>query len=286
MRNYQGPIFVLALWRVQDIINPVIIDIHSHIYPDHLAAGTVARVCERSRIRAYADGTLQGLRHSMKMAGIDTSVVSSVATKLDQVELIHKWFLGLRQPGILTLATTHPDLPVDRGFVEALKAQGFKGFKVHPDYQNFFADEERMYPFYEAAQSAGMFVLFHAGVDRGLPDPVHATPGRLAKVHEVFPNLPMIAAHMGGESMYEETERYLLGEDIYLDTSFVLQKMPLSIIERFFKNHPVERFLFGSDSPWTDQGEEIQFLLSLPFISEEGKERIISTNAARLLGLS
>jgi predicted TIM-barrel fold metal-dependent hydrolase len=267
-------------------MSTVIIDIHTHIYPDHLASGTVKRICERSSIRAYTDGTLRGLLGSMETAGIDLSVVSNVATRPEQVSAIHEWLLGLGEERILPLATMHPDLPAGEMPVRLLKEKGIRGFKVHPDYQDFFVDEKRMYPFYEMAQAAGMFVLFHAGVDRGLPDPIHATPERLARVRRDFRDLIMIAAHMGGESVYEETEQHLLGEEIYLDTSFVLQRMPFSILERFFGRHPLDRFLFGTDSPWTDQGDDLEFFLSVPFLSGEGKEKIVGTNAARLLGIS
>ena len=63
----------------------VIIDFHTHIFPEHLAAETLAAVCDRSGIRSYADGTLHGLLHSMQEAGIDISVICSVATRPEQV---------------------------------------------------------------------------------------------------------------------------------------------------------------------------------------------------------
>ena len=71
-----------------------------------------------------------------------------------------------------------------------------------------------------------MIILFHAGLDRGLPHPIHSTPKRLAKVHGDFPSLRIVAAHMGGEAVFDETERVLLGKDIFMDTSFVLRIMP------------------------------------------------------------
>jgi hypothetical protein len=61
--------------------------------------------------------------------------------------------------------------------------------------------------------------------------------------------------------------------------------MPGAFRERFLKEHPTERLVFASDSPWTDQREELQFLLQLPFLTESDKEKICFSNAARLLGL-
>lgn len=261
------------------------IDFHTHVYPDDIAKSTITAVCERSGIRAYTDGTLKGLKQSMAKAGIDLSVVAAVPTKPNQVDSIQKWLSSIRQPGIEALAAIHPDAPLTCEHLKTLKKQGFKGFKLHPDYQDFFVDDPKMYPMYESIAEQGMFVLFHAGVDRGLPYPIHGTPKRIAAVHKAIPELCIIAAHLGGEDVYDETLRYLVGEDIYLDTSFVLRIIPKTFLERIFKEHPIERILFASDSPWRDQKEELEFLLNLPFLSDMDKEKICFYNAARLLEL-
>jgi uncharacterized protein len=261
------------------------IDFHTHIYPDHVALKTVSAVRQRAGIDAYTDGTLKGLKRSMETAGIDLSVVAAVATKPQQVASIQRWLTTIRQQGIDALAAMHPADPLSSEQMKMLKRDGFHGFKFHPDYQGFFVDDPRMYPLYEAIAAEGMFILFHAGVDRGLPHPVHATPKRLAALHAAVPDLCVIAAHLGGEDAYEETSAHLLGRNIYLDTSFVLRKMPGTFRERILQEHPVERLIFASDSPWTDQGEELQFLLQLPFLTESDKEKICYSNAARLLGL-
>jgi predicted TIM-barrel fold metal-dependent hydrolase len=54
-------------------------------------------------------------------------------------------------------------------------------------------------------------------------------------------------------------------------------------LRRFFRKHPVERILFGSDSPFTDQDAELKYLLNLPFLSTSEKEKIAGGNAASLL---
>ncbi len=261
------------------------IDFHTHVYPDRIAPKTVREVCQRSGIDAYADGTLAGLKRSMASAGIDLSVVAAVATKPEQVTSMQRWLTAIRQPGIETLAAMHPADPLNFEQMKMLRRKGFRGFKFHPDYQDFFVDDPRMYPLYEAVAAEGMFILFHAGMDRGLPHPVHATPKRLAAVHKAVPELCMIVAHLGGEEVYEDTALHLLGRNLYLDTSFVLRKMPETFRERFLKEHPAERLLFASDSPWTDQREELQCLLQLPFLTESDKEKVCFSNAARLLGL-
>lgn len=263
----------------------MIIDSHTHVFPERNAEKILSDVSRRAGIPYYSDGTTRGLMISMNRARIDVSVISRIAARPEQVDPVNRWLQSQVQKGIAALASAHPDMTMEPDFVTDLKNRSFKGFKLHPDYQNFFVDEPRMYPFYEAAAHEKMPVLFHAGLDRGLPPPVHATPERLLKVHRDFPDLPMIAAHMGGEDNYEQTEMYLLGEEIYLDTSFVLREMKTDILKRFFRRHSIERFIFGSDSPFKEQSGELNFFLDLPFLTQEEKEKISGGNATSLLGL-
>ncbi|MEM4235361.1 MAG: amidohydrolase family protein [Candidatus Methanomethylicaceae archaeon] len=263
----------------------MVIDFHTHIYPDHIAHSTVSFVCKRSGIKAYTDGTLNGLKRSMEEAGIDISVVAAVPTRPHQVKSIQNWLLSIRQPGIEVLGALHPHSPLSKEEIRYLKKMGIRGFKLHPDYQDFYVDDPMVFPLYEVIAEEGMFLLFHAGVDRGLPHPVHGTPKRFFRVHRTIPELRMVLAHLGGEFVYDETVKYLLGKDIYFDTSFVLQNAPLEFLKIIFKEHPADRILFATDSPWTNQKEELSFLSKLPFINADELEKICYYNAARLLGL-
>jgi predicted TIM-barrel fold metal-dependent hydrolase len=262
------------------------VDFHSHIFPRGKAASILEELSGRGDIPHYSDGTLDGLLDTMTRSGIGLSLISRITTQANKVAAVNQWLLRCRRPNVLPMATIHPDGPVTVEDLETFKTQGFQGIKLHPDYQGFFVDDPRMYPFYEAAQHVQMPVLFHAGLDRGLPPPVRAMPRRLLKVHRQFPRMVMVAAHMGGEDNYQETEIFLLGEDIYLDTSFVLRIMAPETLKRFFRKHPVERILFGSDSPFTDQAAELDYLLSLSFLTAAEKEKVAGGNAAALLKLS
>lgn len=260
----------------------MLIDIHTHVFPRHKAPVILDDMASRKGIPHYSDGTVDGLLAGMGKSGTDISLISRITTNKANVAAVNQWLVKCTGPSIHSLATVHPDQPMATSDLEALKGQGFKGVKLHPDYQGFFVDDRRMYPFYEAAQATGMPVLFHAGLDRGLPPPVHAMPSGLMKVHLEFPRLIMIAAHMGGEDNYQETEDLLLGKNIFIDTSFVLQLMPFGLVKRFFRKHGVERILFGSDSPFTDQARELSYLLNLSFLTAAEKEKVAGGNATSL----
>ncbi|MFH0726329.1 MAG: amidohydrolase family protein [Pseudomonadota bacterium] len=260
-----------------------VIDFHTHIFPRQKASAILSTLSSKADIPHFTDGTIQGLLNSMKKAGIHLALTSRITTRPEQVGSVNRWLHGKMQETIWPMAAIHPASPVNPEHLTALKAKGFKGIKLHLDYQGIDADDKRMYPVYEAAQASQMPVLFHAGLDRGLPPPVRATPKRLLAIHRQFPHLEMIAAHMGGEDNYDETEAYLLGTSIYLDTAFVLRIMEKRVLQRFFSKHSIERFLFGSDSPFTDQATELNFLLNLPFLTQDAKEKIAGRNAAGLL---
>ena len=263
----------------------MVIDFHTHIFPRQKAPEILSKLSNKADIPHYADGTLHGLLHSMKKAGIQLSVISRITIHPEQVKAVNNWLLGCQRKNILPMATIHPDQTEGETYVEDLKKAGFKGIKLHPDYQGFYADDRSMYPFYEAAQALQIPILFHAGLDRGLSPPFKAMPEHLLKVHREFPRLKIIAAHMGGEDNYDETEASLLGTDVYLDTAFVLRIMDENILKRFFQKHPIERFLFGTDSPFTDQQTELHFLNSLSFLTPDQKDKIAGQNAARLLNI-
>ena len=68
-----------------------IIDFHTHVFPDKIAAATVARMSAESRLTAFSDGSETGLTASMRQAGIDLSVVLPVVTNPVKAGHINAW---------------------------------------------------------------------------------------------------------------------------------------------------------------------------------------------------
>ena len=250
----------------------MVIDSHTHIFPQMKSQAILSKLSSRAAIPHFTDGTLQGLLNSMKTAGIHLSLISRITTRPEQVGPINRWLYGLRRENVLPMATIHPDMPAGQAYIKSLKDKGFIGIKVHPDYQGFYADDKRMYPFYEALQDLKMPILFHAGLDRGLSPPFRAMPVHLLKVHRQFPGLVMIAAHMGGEDNYDQTETCLLGEDIYLDTAFVLRLMDPDTLKRFFQNASYRPFFVWERQPVYRSVHRVE-LFTEPSVSKPGCQR-------------
>ncbi len=185
---------------------------------------------------------------------------------------------------IICFGTVHPEFAEFKEEIKWLKENGFLGIKFHPDYQDFFVDDKKMYPFYDSIAKNDMIILFHSGVDPAFMPPYHCTPKRLQRVLKDFSGAKIIAAHMGGYRFFEETLECLIGEDVYLDTSFFFGEVDIESPEEIFRKHGIEKILFATDSPWKEQKREVEYVDSLR-LSEEEKEKIFWKNAQRLLGL-
>ncbi len=262
----------------------MIIDIHAHCFPDGLASRAIASLSEKAGIPAYTDGTVSFIKGSMAAAGIDLCVIQHIATKPEQVINVNRWAAGIQDGNLLSFGSIHPDFPDWKEEIKWLAASGIKGVKFHSEYQDFNADDTKVYPLYEALLEAGLIILFHAGVDLGYPYPYHCTPFQLSKVLDSFPGARIIAAHMGGYRYWEDVEKYLAGRDVYLDTSFAYNEMGAEAMEKLIRDHGAEKILFGSDTPWTDQAKEVSNIKSLNLTGKE-LDLILGGNSARLLSL-
>lgn len=262
----------------------MIIDIHTHAFPDELAPRALAALTSNCDVPPLTDGTIAGLRASMRQAGMDKAAVMPIATKPAQVRAINQWAADISRQydDIISFGTLHPMLEDWLAEIDRLVADGIRGVKFHPDYQQFFVDDPIMISLYMALAHAGLVVLFHAGVDIGLPPPVHCTPERLAAVLDAVPELTIIAAHMGGYDMWDDVEKYLVGRDVYFDTSYSMADLGPERMTSLIRSHGVDKILFGTDSPWTDQAAEVAGIRALAF-SDEEIEAVLGGNAERLL---
>lgn len=260
----------------------MIIDFHTHCFADNIAKNAVLQLEKAGAINAYSDGTTAGLLESMNRIGIDKSVIMPVATKPSQVDAINKWAMDSATERLLFFGAIHPDSDDTIEVLQQLKIAGFKGIKLHPDYQGFFADEQRMMPVYEAVRDLDLTLLLHAGVDIGLIGSVHCTPLMIRRIISNIPGIKLVAAHMGGHALWRDVEELLVGEDLFLDTSYSSYDLKKEGMARMIRSHGADKIVFGSDSPWTDAGEEIEFIKGLSLKKDE-TEAILYKNALSLL---
>lgn len=260
-----------------------IIDVHTHIWPDTLAAAAVSAVGSQGHIAPNYDGTVAGLLASMDGAGIDTSVVLPVATKPSQVRTINDWAAGLASERLVPFGAMHPDFEDPRSEIARMAGLGLRGFKMHPEYQSFAPHEARMVPIYEAAIANDMTLFFHAGGDVAFTS-VRGTPESFVGVIEAWPQLRAVLAHMGGFRQWHAVTGRLAGCDVLFDTAYTLGHLPDTEFVALAREHGCHRVMFGSDGPWTDAKAQLDHLRRLPFTSDE-LAAILGGNAERLLAL-
>lgn len=74
----------------------MIIDFHTHCFPDELAVKAVASLSEKAGIPAMLNGTVNDLKRSMKASRITGSVLLNIATKPSQTAKINSWSVQIR----------------------------------------------------------------------------------------------------------------------------------------------------------------------------------------------
>ncbi|MDR2049936.1 MAG: amidohydrolase family protein [Treponema sp.] len=273
----------------------MVIDFHSHIYPEKIAAKAVSGTEAFYTIPARGRGTPEDLAAAGVQSGIDRFVVFSAAAVPAQAATINSYIAsvcaGWEKPAGNTAGTAGGTAPVFTGFgtlhpdmenpgreIERIKSLGLKGVKFHPDMQKFNIDDERMMNIY-ALLEGKLPVIFHTGDYRYS----YSHPARLAQVLDAFPRLTVVAAHFGGWSLFDLALEYFRERRCYFDISSSIPYLGRRRTEELIRIYGAERILFGSDYPIWDPGECLEEFLELKLSSAE-QERILSGTALEILG--
>lgn len=275
----------------------MIIDFHTHIYPDKIAERTINTLMRSAPdVKVYTKGTLNALLESMENAGIDKSVILPVATRKGQFDTINKFALDINNnyKNLVSFGGIHPDDESPEEKLKFLKENGFKGVKIHPDYTGTFIDDERYIKILKLCAELELKVVTHAGVDPAF-DVIHCPPQKaryvLDKViSETGIKKPFIIfAHLGGIYVYEDVKKYLLGTECYIDISCSFSELGSfcdttenDVVEAI-RIHGADKVLFASDSPWNDQKSYVEKFKSIKNLTDKEKDMILYKNAEHIL---
>jgi len=255
----------------------LIIDFHAHAFPEAIAEKAVENLEEHYRIKIANKGCLENLIDNLNEARVDKAVLLSAATNELQVRKTNDWLVQSKSDRVIPFGTLHPKYSDFLQELSFLKSKGIKGIKFHSDFQRFNIDDKRMWPIYEAIEE-DFIVLFHVG-DEKLN---FSSPKKLATILNSFPKMKIVAAHLGGYMRWDEVKTYLLGRNLYFDTSSCFWRLPPDKIHELIVAHGVDKVLFGTDYPIKTCREEISNVLNLPLTLED-KKKILGLNAAKLL---
>lgn len=282
----------------------MIIDFHTHTFPDRIAAGAVDQLSRKAHILPVTDATTEQLRWSMEKAGIDLSIVLPVATSAKQVEHINdsaaKANENMQETGVLSFGCMHPDFDGFRQELARIQSLGIKGIKIHPPYQETALDDPKYLRIIDRAAELGLIVITHAGEDVGFPGVYNCTPQMSRHVIDEIGPFKFVLAHMGGWRSWDEVPGLLAGTGVYLDTSFSTGRLnamkdgywdedghymldQAEFVEMIRQMGP-QHILFGTDCPWADQEGTLRYIQDLP-VAEEERAMILGENARSLLGI-
>jgi predicted TIM-barrel fold metal-dependent hydrolase len=256
------------------------IDVHTHLWP---ASETSKELLSYFEKRKMADRlshffSSDGLLEIMEKNDIAKSIVSAIPLRsgmnnedLSQFNEHVRKEIGKAGDRLIGFCTVDP--LGSRKSVTILKKHieegGFCGLKLHPCIQEFYPNDERVYPLYESMQQYGLPVLFHTG-GLGIPSfrDAFGQPSLLDDVACRYPELPILMGH-AGRIWYDETAMLLRKHSsIYADISTNMGRSkehasgPMEWLLTRVKvwAGSYDRILFGSDYPFYFQDETLDAL--------------------------
>lgn len=260
-----------------------IIDTHAHVYPDKIATKAVRAIGDFYNVPMCEGGSVAELLEVGKKAGVSRYVVHSLATTEHQVQAINNFIISSAEenPCLIPFMTFHPDMSEEEMLAERDRVLpfGIKGVKLHPDFQKFYVDDEKVFKIYRVCQGV-LPILFHAGDHRY----EFSAPKRIAKIASLFPDLTIIAAHFGGYHRWDEVDVYQGLDNVYFDTCSSFFMLSADRAKELIYKFGTDKFLFGTDYPMWKAEDEVENILNL-HLSDEDNQKIFYKNAEKLLRL-
>lgn len=267
----------------------MVIDFHTHIFPDKIAAATISALSKNGGIPAHSNGTLLGLIGGAEKGGVDMCVNLPVVTKPSQMDSIFTFSKGINsekqtQGRVVSFCGFHPDVENYEEWLEKIRESGFLGIKIHPDYQGTFFDDPRYARILEKAKQLDLITVTHAGFDGAyVGQEIKCTPKRVLNLLDKIGGYEkLVLAHLGGNELFDEVYQCLAGENVYFDTSYVLPWLTGEQFEKMLLRHGEDRILFATDSPWQNQGEMVEIIKSYS-LGKAAEDKIFCENARKLL---
>jgi predicted TIM-barrel fold metal-dependent hydrolase len=194
---------------------------------------------------------------------------------------------------LYAVGSVHPRHTADPGGQtrRLFETLGIRLLKIHPPHQLFAANAylgelPGLAEVYRAAEELGRPVTIHTGTSI-FPGARNrfADPMAVDDVAVDFPRLKILLAH-AGRPLYMETAVFLVRRhpNVHLDLSGIPPKKLLEYLPRL--EELSDRCLWGTDYPSpgiVSMKKNVDDFLALP-LSEEAKERILWSNAARVIG--
>jgi predicted TIM-barrel fold metal-dependent hydrolase len=278
------------------------IDVHVHIEvgpdgQDHLSP--ILREAASRYFKGEADlpsiGEVADYYRERKMMAVVFAVDSALTT--GQPRIPNGFVVeGARRHSdvLIPFASIDPRRGADgvREATDLLEAGEVKGFKFHPNIQEFDPNDPIAYPLYELIEAHGSIALFHtghSGIGAGLPGGGgirlrHGNPMLIDDVAVDFPEMKIIMAHPSFPWQDEALSVALHKPQVHIDLSgWTPKRFPPQLVS-YMKGPLKSQMLFGSDYPLITPDRWIDDFGTLE-VDEDVARMILRDNALVLLGL-
>jgi uncharacterized protein len=278
------------------------IDVHVHIEvgpdgDDHLSPElreAVGRYFKGEALLPSIDEVADYYRERHMMAVV-FAVDSALTTGQPRIPNSHVIEGARRHHDVLIpFASIDPRRGTDgvREAEELLSGGEVKGFKFHPNIQQFDPNDHLAYSLYElieAHRSIALFHTGHSGIGAGLPGGgglrlKHGNPMMIDDVAVDFPEMKIVMAHPSFPWQDEALSVALHKPEVHIDLSgWTPKRFPPQLVS-YLKGPLKQQMLFGSDYPLITPDRWIDDFRTLG-VDETVERMILKDNAFALLGL-
>ena len=193
------------------------------------------------------------LLSQMDEAGIVKSVLYAVEAPIIYAsnEYVHS-LCNMFPDRLIGFASVNPkDANAPAVLEAAVRNLGMKGLKLHPPLQNFFSNDEKIYPVYEKAIELNIPVVFHVGTTPfgSLCRLAQASPLLIDDVAVCFPKLRIMLTHLG---TLWHNEAFMVVEknpNVFIDTAAYITEIKQILTPDIIVRIGADKIIFGTDYP-------------------------------------
>ncbi len=299
------------------------IDVHTHLALSYVRKNPVDLWKEHERTQHYLDLSqpldlevyinknfpepdLKRMKRDLTLKSVTgsgmrvTHTVPNLAREMAELNISHSVLLPIDFPilshnadayldvaaerdDMVTLGSVHPLARKVGDKLEAQKARGARGIKIHPAVQMIAPNHPKAMALYALAGELDLPILWHCG-------PVGIEPKRGRRLSQLplyapavaeNPGTTFVLGHSGALQMEQALALALEHDNVYLEVSC----QSLTNVRRILAEAPPDRIMMGSDWPFYHQAPVMAKVL----IASEGqpalRRRVLRDNAARLFAI-
>lgn len=240
-------------------------------------------------------GTIPALLRIMEEAGVSGAVAFAPFGPQDGVEA-NEWLCRELEkcPNLIGFAVIDPKQEGAADKLRLCAQMGLRGLKIHPPVMRTAIDDPASKPLYQAAEELSIPIVFHTGAHGWYLR--NYMPILFDDVAQDHPGLPIIIAHVGGQTFFDQALAVMLNnKNCYAGLTmewgpsgrFPASALRPDQVDILLDTVGPSRILYGLGYPWNCDNlaalkKDIEWILGWD-IPDEDKQKILGGNLTRLV---